>query len=322
MRTWVVHEPGGVDALQLEEREAPTVRAGDVLIEVHARGLNRSELYTRRGDSGDAVTFPRVLGIEAVGVVVDPGDTDLRAGQTVAAAMGNMGRLYDGGYGPLTSVPRSNVFPIETDLDWVTFAALPETYLTAWGVILAIEPRPAEPVLVRGGTSSVGMAAISILSDMGSPVIATTRNPAKHDALIAAGADEVVIDTGEIAHDVVGLIGEPVSAVVELVGRPSSVRDSADCLTSGGVIGHVGMLGDDWDWMNNPPDLGAVELRFYNSEKLHTDSATPALQTIVERIEAGRYRPNLHQRFAYTDMRAAHQVMEQSGAAGKLVVES
>ncbi|MEM1220621.1 MAG: alcohol dehydrogenase catalytic domain-containing protein [Bacteroidota bacterium] len=176
MRGWQIQSFGGPEVFQLVEQKDPSPKEGWVLIDVKAFGLNRSELYTRQGHSGNAVTIPRILGIECVGVILNGGGTDLQVGQRVAAAMGHMGRKYDGGYATKTIVPKSNVFPVETDLDWTTFGALPETYLTAWGVIKkAIDLQPGQTVLIRGGSSSVGLAATSIAKDMGCTVLATTR---------------------------------------------------------------------------------------------------------------------------------------------------
>jgi NADPH:quinone reductase len=98
VRAIVVHHPGGPDVLTLEDRPLPAARPGWPLVRVRAFGLNRAELITRSGGSGDAVEFPRVIGIECVGEVVDAADSDLQVGQTVVAAMGEMGRAFDGGY--------------------------------------------------------------------------------------------------------------------------------------------------------------------------------------------------------------------------------
>jgi NADPH:quinone reductase-like Zn-dependent oxidoreductase len=130
-----VHRPGGPEVLEIEEIARPESRAGWVRIRVRAFGLNRSEMFTRQGHS-PSVRFPRVLGIECVGEVDDAGGTDLDVGQTVAALMGEMGRAYDGGYAEYTLVPRERVRPIRTSLPWDVLAALPETWLTAWGSLV------------------------------------------------------------------------------------------------------------------------------------------------------------------------------------------
>src|SRR6516162_1697876 len=129
MKAYVINEPGGPEKLVLTEIKTPTAKPGWVLIKVKAFGLNRSELFTRRGDS-PSVRFPRVLGIECVGVVDAVGaDTPFHEGQTVAAAMGEMGRAYDGGYAEYSVLPATQVMPLTTDLPWETLAAIPETWL-------------------------------------------------------------------------------------------------------------------------------------------------------------------------------------------------
>ncbi len=195
----VVHNPGKPEVLELREVPKPKSRSGWVLIKVMAFGLNRSEIFTRQGHSGSAVTFPRILGIECVGVVEAAPDSPLKPGQKVAAVMGGMGRAYDGSYAEYTLVPARYVMPVTTDLPWETFAAIPEAFLTAWGsLVTSLNVRKGNTLLIRGGTSSVGMAALILAKDLGVTVVASTRSAAKKQALIANGADHVVIDNGSI----------------------------------------------------------------------------------------------------------------------------
>lgn len=112
MRAAVVHGPGNPDVLELTEVPKPEARSGWVLIQVMAFGLNRSEIFTRQGHSGSAVTFPRILGIECVGVVEAAPESPLEAGQKVATVMGGMGRAYDGSYAEYTLVPAAQVMPV------------------------------------------------------------------------------------------------------------------------------------------------------------------------------------------------------------------
>src|SRR4051812_17262714 len=105
MRAYVIETPGGPENLLLRDLPEPSPVPGSALLRVRAFGLNRSEWFTRRGDS-PSVRFPRVLGIECVGEVVAAPGTDLVPGQRVAAMMGGMGRAYDGSYAELTLVPR------------------------------------------------------------------------------------------------------------------------------------------------------------------------------------------------------------------------
>jgi NADPH:quinone reductase-like Zn-dependent oxidoreductase len=104
MKAAVIYEPGGPKVLKIETRQAPVPREGEVLIRVKAFGLNRSELFTRQGYS-PSVKFPRILGIEAVGLVEEAPGNEFQQGDVVATAMGGMGRQFDGSYAEYTCVP-------------------------------------------------------------------------------------------------------------------------------------------------------------------------------------------------------------------------
>src|SRR5947209_7544947 len=115
MRAIVLEHAGPPEVLEIRSVPRPEPRPGWVLIQVKAFGLNRSELFTRQGYS-PGVTFPRVLGIECVGVIQAAPGTNLQVGQTVAAVMGGMGCQYDGSYAQYTLVPASQVMPLPTEL--------------------------------------------------------------------------------------------------------------------------------------------------------------------------------------------------------------
>ena len=108
MKAAVIYEAGGPEVFKVENRPIPIPARGQVLIQVKAFGLNRSELFTRQGHS-PGVPFPRVLGIEAVGLVKDAPGNEFSQGQRVATAMGGMGRQFDGGYAEYTCVPAGQV---------------------------------------------------------------------------------------------------------------------------------------------------------------------------------------------------------------------
>src|SRR5215831_4382578 len=132
MRAAVCVKAGGPEVLEIRELPLPKVREGWSLVQVKGAGLNRSELRTRQGHSPN-VRFPRVLGIECVGVVAASTDPAVPEGTTVAAVMGEMGREYDGGYAEYVLLPNAVLMPVRTTLSWEVFAALPESYLTAQG---------------------------------------------------------------------------------------------------------------------------------------------------------------------------------------------
>jgi NADPH2:quinone reductase len=162
----------------------PEPGPGWVRIKVMAFGLNRSELHTRLGYA-EGVTLPRVLGIEAVGVVDAASDSDLAPGQQVATLMGGMGRVFDGGYAEYIVVPRTQVIPFISDLPWQIIGAVPETLQTAYGSLtIGLDLSVGQTLLIRGGTSLLGMAATTVAKDVGATVISTTRQPDRVEALL------------------------------------------------------------------------------------------------------------------------------------------
>ena len=166
-----------------------------------------------------------MLGIECAGEVVEAPGSDLHPGERVIAAMGGMGREFDGGYAQYTLVPAARAIPVRTSLEWPRLGAVPESFGTAWGSLdtLALERR--QTLLVRGGSSSVGMAAIAIARDRRVEVFATTRQERKRAALEAAGADHVIVDDGRVADRVRQIAPEGVDGLLELVG-PQACVDS------------------------------------------------------------------------------------------------
>jgi NADPH2:quinone reductase len=321
MRAIRVHRPGGPEVLRIEEIPPPEPREGSVLIRVRAFGLNRSEMFTRQGHS-PGVRFPRVLGIECAGTVEAAPGTDLVPGQTVVALMGEMGRAYDGGYAEFTLVPRRHVLPVATELSWEVLAALPETFLTAWGSLFSsIGIASGDSLLIRGATSSVGMAALSLAVSHGVTSIATTRDSQKAPALLVAGANHVILDRGVVADEVRALVPGGVRAVLELVG-PVTLKDSLLAAAPGGIVCHTGLLGNSWALELEPlEDIpSTVKLTTYHSGTAVAENSTAPLQRIVDGVAAGTYRPNIDRVFRFDDIVEAHRHMEDNRARGKLVV--
>lgn len=323
MRAIVAHYPGGPEALQLEEAPLPETRPGWVRIRVRAIGLSRSELYARRGDYPE-VAFPRVLGTECVGVVdaAEPG-THMRVGQKVAAVMGGMGRLYDGCYAEYALAPITHVMSLTSDLPWDMLAALPKSYLTAQGALETLDLQAGQMFLIRGATSSVGMAALTLGKELGATVIATTRNPEKVKALRAAGADQALIDTDAIEEEVRRLAPGGVEALLELVGA-ATLRDSLLAMAPRGVLCYMGVLGGSMMIERFQPlaDIPTgVRLTTYASRATLTAAhCADALQRIVDGVAAGRYPTHLDRVFSFAEIVAAHRYMEESRATGKVVV--
>src|SRR5258707_8053322 len=194
MRAVVLDGPGPPEALRIREVPVPEPRPGWVLIRVKAFGLNRSELHTRLG-LAQGVTFPRVLGIEATGVVAAAPGGEFEEGQQVAAMMGGMGRTFEGGYAEFTNVPAAQVIPFRSELDWATLGAVPEMLQTAHGSLtVGLDARSGQTLLIRGGTSSIGMDAATLAKNRGLTVLSTTRQPDRSAALNAIGVRHGLVD--------------------------------------------------------------------------------------------------------------------------------
>src|SRR2546421_8888256 len=196
MRAVVLDAPGPPDAFPIREPPVPTPAAGGVLIEVKAFGLNRSELQPRQG-LASGVTFPRVLGIEAAGVVAQCPGGEFPVGQQVVTMMGGMGRTFDGGYAEYTCVPARQVIPFASSLAWSTLGAVPEMLQTAYGSLtVGLDAQAGQSILIRGGTSSVGMAAAVLAKRRTMTVLSTTPRPNKIAALTHVGVDHLLLDDG------------------------------------------------------------------------------------------------------------------------------
>lgn len=205
------------------------------MIRVKAFGLNRSELFTRQGLS-PGLKFPRILGIEATGIVEEAPGGEFQKGDVVATAMGGMGRVFDGGYAEYTCVPAGQIQKLQTKLEWNVLGACGEMLQTAYGSLFnALQMKKGETLLVRGGTTSVGLAAAAIAKNHGITVVSTSRNNKREELMKKSGASIVIIDDGNIAEEVKKQTNGGVNKVLELIGT-TSLLDSLQCVKPHGIV--------------------------------------------------------------------------------------
>ena len=319
MRAVVIDEPGPPEVLQIRERPIPVPRRGEVLVRVAAFGLNRSELHFRRG-MGSFGSFPRVPGIEAVGIVDTCPGGELEAGTQVAALMGGMGRTRDGGYAEYTCVPVADVVPFRSELPWSTLGAVPEMLQTAYGSLTTgVGARAGQTLLIRGATSSVGLAIAALARRAGLTVIGTTRSAARAVTL-APYVDHVVVDDAAIAPAVRRIVPDGVDAAVELVGT-NTLPDTLRATRVHGVVCFTGMLSDQWTIPDfYPMDVipNGVRLTAYSGGA--GDLPAPVLQEFLDAVAAGEVEVPVGRTYALDEVVQAHRDMEEGRLFGKGVV--
>lgn len=321
MKAAVTTKAGDPEVIKIIEVPDPDAKSGWVLIKVKAFGLNRSEIFTRRGES-PGVEFPRIQGIECVGVVEQDDSGFYERGQKVAAIMGGMGRFFDGGYAEYALVPFEIVFPFNSSLPWNILGAIPEMFQTVSGSLnQALEIEEGEALLIRGGTSSIGMLACQLAKTKGLTVISTTRNPDKKKALLNNGADFVVIDEGHVKEQVRELIPDGANKVLELIGT-RTLKDSLQCIAPKGMVCMTGILGNEWTMkeftpMGDIPSLGRLTVYMGESKNLSKE----LLQEFIDELEKGTIKLNIDRVFSLDQVAVAHRYMEDNKAKGKIVVE-
>lgn len=317
MKAVVLSETGNSEVLKISEVEIPRVKPGWVLIKIKAFGINRSELMTRQGHS-PSVKLPRIIGIECVGEVADKSDSNLQNGQRVVTLMNGLGREFDGSYAEYTLVPTHQVYPIETNMDWLNFAAIPETYSTAYGSLFSsLKLETSDILLIRGATSSVGIAAIQLAKSIGCTVLATTRSKEKIELLQSMGADHIMIDNDNMFDEVYRIYPNGIHKVLELVGA-STLRSSMKLLQKGGIVCMTGVLGgwiiDDFEPL--------VDMRSgtYFTAFESTEVGLSLLTKLYKHIEDFKIQPVIAKVFDFDDIQDAHNYMEENKANGKIVV--
>jgi NADPH:quinone reductase-like Zn-dependent oxidoreductase len=243
MKSLVLEKSTKVSDLKLREIPIPKIKDDWVLIKVMAFGLNHSEALFRQFEIDNPIfKKPIVPGIECVGIIENPSNTDFKVGDKVMALMGGMGRSFNGSYEEYVLIPKKNVFKINnTKLDWIHLAAIPETYYTAWGSLFtSLKLKPSDSLLIRGGTSSLGIASIILAKNLGCEVFITARNTLHNEFLEYLGVDKIIIDENNCLKD---KVDKKFDKILELVG-PKTLRESLNLLNFGGICCSTGILGN------------------------------------------------------------------------------
>jgi NADPH:quinone reductase-like Zn-dependent oxidoreductase len=338
MKAVRIHQFGGPEVLQYEDIPDPQLRKDQVLVRVKACSLNHLDIWVRKGLPG--VQLPHIPGSDIAGEVVEAGQyiTWVKAGQRVLVApihfCGHcakclagqqnqcreftvLGNGVDGGDCELIAVPATNVIPFPDSLDFNQAASVPLVFVTAWHMLVGLAGvRPGQTVLVLGGSSGVGIAAIQIAKLFHCRVITTAGDENKLEKAHALGADHGINHYQQKISEEVRKITnkEGVDIVVEHVGAATwdesmrSVKTGGTLVTCGATTG---------------PDV-KIDLRHLFARQLRllgSYMGTMAeLNEVLGHVFAGRLKPVLDRVFPLSDVRAAHEYMEKSQMFGKVVV--
>ncbi|MBR1688699.1 MAG: zinc-binding dehydrogenase [Prevotella sp.] len=318
MRAIVIEKCCTAEELHVSERPIPAVRPGWVLVKVYAAGLNHSEALLRMFEAAnDYIHTPIIPGIECVGEIADASDSALQKGDRVVALMGGMGRSFDGSYAEYALLPSKNVFKVDTDLDWVSLAAVPETYFTAYGSLFeCLQLTGDDTLLVRGATSTVGQAAVQLAKAVGATVIAACRREQSFGQLFAIGADHCVIDDGHLSSQPLDCIP---NKVLELIG-PKTLRDSLLTVSHPGYVCSTGVLGKvysipQFDPIKYIPN-GVFLTGFFSNYPTQA-----AIDGILGLMQQAAIRPLYSKVFTLDEITAAHTLLEKGGAGGKIILK-
>lgn len=236
--------------------------------------------------------------------------------------MGGLGRQLQGSYAEYTCVSEVNVRPIpSTNLPIRILASLPEMLQTTWGsLIQGLDFQPGQSLLIRGGTSSIGICAIQMARRMGATrVAATTRTKDREQLLRDHGADEVFIDNGQVADQVLQSRHGGFSKVLELVGT-TTLRDSLKCVVSKGTVCMTGIQGGSWELEKFSPfeDLpNRVRLVVYSGGP--DDFMMMPWEALVMDVEAGKINIPLKE-FGLEQIQTVHEILESGDGGVKMVV--
>ena len=341
MKAVVFTQHGGHDVLKYTDAPDPRPRADEILVRVRACSINHLDLWVRRGIPGVEIPMPHIPGSDVAGEVAAVGEliTHVRAGDKVILAPGlscghchaclagddNLCREYtalgykvDGGCAELVKAPARNALPMPDGLSFEEAAAVPLVFLTAWHMLVTrAKLQPGEEVLILGGGSGVGSAAIQIAKVLGGRVIATVGTEEKVAKTKALGADEVIVHTQQKIHaEVKRVTGKRgVDVVIEHVGEATWAQSVACLATNGRLVTCGATTGYD----------AKIDLRFLFSRHLSIlgsyMGSKAELFPVLDLLARKLVHPVIDSVMALAQCAEAHARLERRAQFGKIVLK-
>jgi NADPH2:quinone reductase len=334
MKVIEIVTPGGPEVLRVAERPAPAPGPGEVLIEVHAAGVNRPDLMQREGKYPPPAGTTDIPGLEVAGRIAGLGPADASgAPQSASGRPWQIGDqvcalLAGGGYAELAVAPGVQCLPVPRGLSMVEAAAVPETFFTVWtNVFDRGRLASGEWLLVHGGTSGIGSTAIQIAVARSARVIATAGTDDKCEAIRRLGAVRAINHRTEDFVEVVKSVTDRhgVDVILDIIGGSYAQRN-LDSLARDGRLVQIGLIGGA---------SAEIALRTIMLKRLTLTGSTLRIRTPAEKgvvaqalerevwplIESGRVRPVVHQTFPLAEASKAHQALESGEVIGKVALK-
>jgi NADPH:quinone reductase len=315
---------GSAASLRIEQAATPTPAAGQVLIEVHCAGVNRPDIMQRQGHYPPPPGASPILGLEVAGVIAALGEgvSEWQVGQPVCAL------VPGGGYADYCVTPAGQVLPIPTGLDMAQAAGLPEVWFTVWANLVDLAGlRAGERLLIHGGTSGIGLAAMQLAHELKAEVVVTVGSQEKALFCLAFGARAAIDyrreDFAAAIDELYG--GEGVDVVLDMIGAPYLARNMRVLRRDGRLVFIACQQGSRTE----------VDLREILVRRLHLTGSAMRPRSLAEKtairdalrariwpaLADGRVHSHVHATFPMDEARQAHELMERSEHIGKLVLQ-
>ena len=312
MKAIVVSKAGTSKVLEHKEVDTPKLKDGWSLVKVKGFGINRSEIFTRKGFS-PSVKFPRILGIECVGEIAE--SKVFKKGEKVISIMGEMGRDFDGSYAEYVLLPNKQIYKVDTKLSWSDLAAVPETFYTAFGSMKNLQIDENHKVFIRAASSGTGIAFLKLLkakyTDM--KIYGSTGKKEKIQILKSQGFTDIILDIGnELQTDL------QFDKILELIG-PKTIKNSIRHLKEGGIICSSGQLGEEW-YLREFDPIMELKNNVYLTTFYSGNVSAEKINEMLAYIEKYKVNVSPEKVFSLEDTPKAHDYVESGNNFGKVVV--
>ena len=318
MKAIQLTNPDDPRSLELVETDLPQLKDGEVLVKVHAAGVNRGDLLQARGHYPPPPGASEIIGLECAGIIEDPGTTGREKGEEVACL------LAGGGYGEYVAVPEGQLMPIPEGYSLTEAAAVIEVACTVWsnlGMLAGL--REGQTVLIHGGAGGIGTFAIQLCKQLGATVAVTAGSAEKLETCRELGADILInYKEQDFSEELTGRC----DVILDIMGA-KYLRQNLRSLAEDGQLIIIGLQGG----VKTEINLGALlprrlSIRGTTLRARSLEGKAEVVRSTVENVwpllADGRVRHHIHATFPLSEAAAAHELLDSGEVTGKLVLEA